>query len=48
MDRLQVREKELILPVDHIVVPIEGDKSIPIVTPDQEVPEGFLPYGYWP
>ncbi len=46
MDRLCVREKKLLLPVDHVVVPVNGkDKR---VTSDAEIPKGFCPMDIGP
>ena len=41
MDRLQMRGKKILLPVDHIVSPINGDKNKVRVIPITEMPEGF-------
>ncbi len=41
MNRLQVRGKKLLLPVDHIVSPVNGDKNQARVVPIAEMPKGF-------
>lgn len=46
IDRMQVREKELLLPVDHVVVPMGGGESH--ITKGKEVPEGFCPMDIGP
>ncbi len=48
INRLRVREKELLLPLDHVVVPKGGDSSQKQITPGPEVPEGFCPMDIGP
>ena len=48
MNRLQVREKELLLPVDHVVVPVNGERSEKRFTSGPEVPKGFCPMDIGP
>lgn len=46
MNRLQVRGKKLLLPVDHVVAPVNG-KGIRI-TPEVKIPKGFCPMDIGP
>ena len=46
ISRVQMREKELLLPVDHVVVPMGGGENY--VTDGAEVPEGFCPMDIGP
>ena len=48
MERLKLREKELLLPLDHLVVPINGEQKQPQVTSGADVPEGFCPMDIGP
>ena len=48
INRLEVREKSLLLPVDHVVVPMNGDKNQKRVTTDSKVPDGFCPMDIGP
>ena len=48
MNRLQIREKKLLLPVDHVVVPVTGERDQVQITPDSKVPEGFCPMDIGP
>ena len=48
IDRLQMRNKTLLLPVDHIVVPMTGDKNKKKITANSEVPKGFYPMDIGP
>lgn len=48
MDRLQVRGKELLLPVDHIVIPTHGGSMHKQVISSQEIPKGFCPMDIGP
>ena len=46
MERLRVRGKDLLLPVDHVVVPVKGEGSQ--LTSDAEIPDGFCPMDIGP
>ncbi len=48
MERLKLREKELLLPLDHLVLPKEGEQNAPEVTSGPEVPKGFCPVDIGP
>lgn len=46
MERLRVRGKDLLLPVDHVVVPVKREGSQ--LTSDAEIPDGFCPMDIGP
>ncbi len=48
MNRLRVRGKKLLLPVDHIVVPVNGNKNKTQVVSRDAVPKGFCPMDIGP
>ncbi len=48
INRLQIREKPLLLPIDHVVVPMNGNKNKKKITNDSEVPDGFCPMDIGP
>lgn len=48
MNRLRVRGKKILLPVDYIVAPVNGDKNQTQVVLRDEVPKGFCPMDIGP
>ena len=48
INRLQVCGKKLLLPIDHLVVPANGEKAEPQITSGPEVPKGFCPMDIGP
>ena len=48
INRLKMRDKKLLLPIDHLVVPVADKKSQPQITDGVEIPEGFCPMDIGP
>ena len=48
IQRLQVRGKKLLLPIDHVVIPAHGDPTQKQIISTQDIPEGFCPMDIGP
>ncbi|MDE0119334.1 MAG: phosphoglycerate kinase [Bdellovibrionales bacterium] len=48
INRLKIRGKKLLLPIDHVVVPVANRQSPPQITDGVEIPEGFCPMDIGP
>ena len=48
MQRLQVRGKKLLLPIDHVVIPAHGDHKQKQIISTQDIPEDFCPMDIGP
>lgn len=48
INHLTIRGKKLLLPIDHVVVPVADRQSPPQITDGAEIPEGFCPMDIGP